>query len=30
MPEMALAEGTVTVDDTVVTKGKPSFAGKAI
>lgn len=30
LPEMALVEGTVTVDDTVVTKGKLSFARKVI
>jgi 3-hydroxyacyl-[acyl-carrier-protein] dehydratase len=30
LPEMALVEGTVSVDDTVVTKGKLSFARKAI
>ncbi|MGA2372307.1 MAG: 3-hydroxyacyl-ACP dehydratase FabZ [Candidatus Korobacteraceae bacterium] len=30
MPEMALVEGIVTVDDIVVTKGKLSFARKAI
>jgi hypothetical protein len=30
MPDLALVEGTVTVDDTVVTKGKLSFARKTI
>jgi len=30
LPEMALIEGTVTVDDTVVTKGKLSFARKTM
>jgi hypothetical protein len=30
MPELALVEGTVTVGDTVVTKGKLSFARKTI
>lgn len=30
LPEMALVEGTVTVDNTVVTKGKLSFARKMI
>lgn len=30
LPDMALVEGTVTVDDTVVTRGKLSFARKAI
>ena len=30
LPDMALVEGTVTVDNAVVTKGKLSFARKAI
>ncbi|MGA8878778.1 MAG: 3-hydroxyacyl-ACP dehydratase FabZ [Candidatus Korobacteraceae bacterium] len=30
LPDMALVEGTVTVDDAVVTRGKLSFARKAI
>jgi 3-hydroxyacyl-[acyl-carrier-protein] dehydratase len=30
LPEVALVEGIVTVEDTVVTKGKLSFARKTI
>lgn len=30
LPDMALVDGNVTVDDTIVTKGKLSFARKAI